>query len=199
MSGRSLDQTCWVSRNCHTGRLLYFSCFSRFCVNLLPFVLDTCYQHRLDWIPAPERFTSRNWIMISQSRRFHTTTRELKRAVSAALGTFHQDFFFRNRLEQFVVLRVVFADSLWTHKNTRLHVCMASVYSRFKRFPMTTEGRAARFLFVYRRRRVCVFIVNGRNVQHLYKNTTRCFYSYFIVWNISENRKPSVIQLQIHV
>lgn len=87
--------------------------------------------------------------MISKCRADGFTC-ELKQAVSAALGTFHQDFFFRNRLEQFVVLRVVFADSLWTHKNTRLHVCMESVYNtRFKRFPITAEGRAAHFLFVY--------------------------------------------------
>lgn len=33
--------------------------------------------------------------------------------------TFHQDFFFRNSLEQFVVLRVVLADSLWKGRGTQ--------------------------------------------------------------------------------
>lgn len=36
-----------------------------------------------------------------------------------SVHTFHQDLLFRNRLEQFVVLRVVLADSLWRNRFIR--------------------------------------------------------------------------------
>lgn len=38
------------------------------------------------------------------------------RTGGCTVGTFHQDLLFGNRLEQFVVLRVVLADGLWRNR-----------------------------------------------------------------------------------